>query len=89
MNQLQPAALGRETFENLISKFEIFFEKILGLKEEKAQNDEVVLLGMLELYREYKLNQQYEKVDQIRNYFKANNMVIKDLKHRIDWAWEE
>ena len=89
MNQLQPAALGRETFESLITKFEIFFEKILGLKEEKAQNDEVVLLGMLELYREYKLNQQYEKVDQIRNYFKANNMVIKDLKHRIDWAWEE
>ena len=22
-------------------------------------------------------------------YFKDNGMVIKDLKHRIDWAWEE
>jgi cysteinyl-tRNA synthetase len=89
MNQLMPAALGQEVFEELISKFGIFFTNILGLKEEASQNEEVVLLGMLELYKEYKTNQQYDKVDQIRNYFKSNAMVIKDLKHRIDWAWEE
>lgn len=89
MNQLAPAVLGEETFNELIKNFEVFFTEILGLKEEKSENEEVVFLGMLELYREYKQNQQYDKIDQIRNYFKANAMVIKDLKHRIDWAWEE
>ncbi len=44
---------------------------------------------MLNLYREYKAAQQYDKVDEIRSYFKANGMSIKDMKHRIDWAWEE
>ncbi|HNI12256.1 MAG TPA: cysteine--tRNA ligase, partial [bacterium] len=52
-------------------------------------NSEAVLYGMLNLYREYKANQQYDKVDEIRAYFKANGMSIKDMKHRIDWAYEE
>lgn len=89
MNQLQPAQLGKETFEALIEKYTLFFTEILGLKEEKLADDASVLSGMLELYREYKANQQYDKIDQIRAYFKENSMVIKDLKHRIDWAWEE
>lgn len=89
MNQLAPAAIGKETFESLKKNFVLFFEDILGLKEEKAGNDESVLNGMLTLYKEYKTNQQYDKVDQIRAYFKANAMVIKDMKHKIDWAWEE
>lgn len=87
--QLQPAALGHETYNNLISKFRFFFEDILGLKEEKNGNEESIFSGFLVLYKEFKENQQYDKVDQIRSFFKANNMVIKDLKHRIDWAWEE
>lgn len=89
MNQLAPAALGQETFEALKSNFILFFEDILGLKEEKLGNDESVINGMLTLYKEYKANQQYDKVDQVRAYFKGNNMTIKDMKHRIDWAWEE
>jgi cysteinyl-tRNA synthetase len=89
MNQLAPAALGKDTFEALKSNFVLFFEDILGLKEEKLGNDESVINGMLTLYKEYKANQQYDKVDQVRAYFKGNNMTIKDMKHRIDWAWEE
>jgi cysteinyl-tRNA synthetase len=89
MKQLAPAALGEEVFDKLVKFYVIFIEEILGLKEEQLGNDEVVVLGMLELYREYKANQQYDKVDQIRAYFKANGMTIKDMKHRIDWAWEE
>ena len=89
MNQLQPAAIGEETFNELTDKFVLFIEGILGLKEEKAENSDAVLNGMLNLYREYKANQQYDKVDEIRSYFKANGMAIKDMKHRIDWAWEE
>jgi cysteinyl-tRNA synthetase len=89
MNQLKPAALGEETFSELVRLFSVFIEDILGLKEEKNDSDASVLAGMLELYKEYKSAQQYDKVDQIRAYFKDNGMVIKDLKHRIDWAWEE
>ncbi len=89
MNQLQPSAIGEDTFNLLIEKFVLFIEQILGLKEEKMGDSDAVLHGMLNLYREYKANQQYDKVDEIRAYFKANNMAIKDMKHRIDWAWEE
>ena len=89
MNQLQPAAIGEDTFEKLKTKFVDFIENILGLEEEKPTNDEAVIQGMLELYREHKAKQEYDKVDQIRTYFKANSMSIKDMKHKIDWAWEE
>lgn len=89
MNQLQPAALGEETFNKLKAKYQEFFEEVLGLSEEQNGTDASVLNGMLELYKEYKANRQFDKVDQIRAYFKDNGMVIKDLKHRIDWAWEE
>ena len=89
MNQLQTAAIGEHTFENLTSNFISFIENILGIEEEKPTNDEAVIQGMLELYRDHKVKQEYEKVDQIRTYFKANGMTIKDMKHKIDWAWEE
>lgn len=89
MNQLQPAALGEQNFEDLKKYFLQFTTEILGLEEESLGNDESVIRGMLELYKEYKAAQQYDKVDEIRSYFKANHMVIKDMKHKIDWAWEE
>lgn len=89
MNQLATAAIGEELFEQLISQFQAYFSEILGFTEERNSSEESVLNGMLELYKAYKENRQFDKVDQIRAYFKGNGMVIKDLKHRIDWAWEE
>lgn len=87
-NQLQTSALGPDLFGELKFKFVLFVEEILGLKEEPSQS-EAVLAGMLELYREFKTNQQYDKVDQIRAYFKSQGMAIRDMKHRIDWGYEE
>lgn len=89
MNQLQATQLGQEAFNLLKTTFVQFTEEILGLKEEPNNNSEALLAGLLSLYREYKTNQQYDKVDEIRSYFKANGLVIKDMKHRIDWAYEE
>lgn len=89
MNQLPSAAIGEEAFEDLKKNFIIFIEDILGMFEEKPSNDEAVIKGMLELYKDHKAKQEYDKVDQIRTYFKANSMTIKDMKHQIDWAWEE
>jgi cysteinyl-tRNA synthetase len=89
MEQLQSAELGEETFTKLKENYVIFFEDILGLKSEQLGDGETVVNGMLNLYKEYKEAKNYGKVDEIRAYFKTNNMIIKDLKHRIDWAWDE
>ncbi|RRA98706.1 cysteine--tRNA ligase [Larkinella rosea] len=88
LNQLQPAALGEEVFTQLKDSFIQFMESVLGLIEEKTESN-AVLEGMLTLYREYKEQKQYNKVDQVRSYFKAQGLAIKDMKHRIDWAYEE
>ena len=88
MNQVQAAALGEDLFNTLKKNFVTFFEDVLGLQEEAAEGT-AVLAGMLNLYREYKVAQQYDKVDEVRSYFKNQGLVIRDMKHRIDWAYEE
>ena len=88
MNQLKASALGEELFTKLKHSFVTFMEDVLGLQEEPAQGT-AVLNGMLNLYREYKAAQQYEKVDEVRSYFKNQGLAIRDMKHRIDWAYEE
>jgi cysteinyl-tRNA synthetase len=89
MKQVHPSAIGEENFERLKTSFLLYTKDILGLEEETLGEKESVVKGMLNLYKEYKANQQYDKVDEIRGYFKANQMSIKDMKHTIDWAWEE
>lgn len=87
--QLHPSAIGEEVFEKLKTSFQVFTKDILGLKEESLGDQDAVVSGMLNLYANYKESKQYDKVDEIRGYFKANQMLIKDMKNRIDWAWEE
>jgi len=88
MNQLSYSSLGEEVFALLKEKFVVFIEDILGLKEERTEND-AVLEGMLHLYKSFKESKQYDKIDEIRSYFKAQNLVVKDMKHQIDWGYEE
>ena len=88
MGQLAPAALGEAVFDQLRTSYQTFLNDVLGLTEEGTDN-QPVLSGLLTLYREYKEQKQYDKVDQIRSYFKAQGLAIKDMKHQIDWAYEE
>ncbi|WP_254412801.1 cysteine--tRNA ligase [Dyadobacter diqingensis] len=88
MNQVKSAALGESTFTSLLENFIVFIENVLGLKEELSEGH-AVLDGMLNLYREYKAVQNYEKVDEIRTYFKLQGLAIRDSKLRVDWAYEE
>ncbi len=88
LNQLKPAAIGEETFKDLIYNFLRFFEEALGLKEEPVEG-EAILEGMLNLYREFKSLRKYDKVDEIRSYFKKQGLAIRDSKDKIDWAYEE
>lgn len=88
LNQLPASALGEEVFNLLKTSFVSFMQDVLGLIEE-GNGNQPVLDGLLSLYREYKEQRQYDKVDQIRSYFKAQGLAIKDMKHQIDWAYEE
>ena len=86
--QLHPSALGEALFEELKGSFISYLQDLLGLMEEQPTGDEM-LKGMLTLYKEFKEAKQYEKVDEIRSYFKSQGLVIRDLKTRIDWAYDE
>lgn len=89
MGQVQTAQIGVASFNNLKDKFTTIIEDILGILEEKNNSIESLVQGMLSLYKEYKEVKQYDKIDEIRICFKANGLVIKDMKNRIDWAYEE
>ncbi len=89
MLQVKPAQLGEEVFNKLKTSYMTFLSNILGLEEERNQAFEPLIDGLLDLYRDFKTQKQYDKVDQVRSVFKQNGLVIKDLKHKIDWAYEE
>lgn len=87
--QLTTAQLGQEAFGALKTTFVTLVEDVLGLLEEKPDDADDLTAGLLDLYREFKLSKQYDKVDQIRATFRASGLVIKDLKTGVDWAYEE
>ena len=86
--QLQAAALGKETFHLLKEIFLLFVNEVLGLKEE---NPEIsgLLPNLLTMYKEFKAEKQYHKVDEIRAMFKKAGLVIRDLKTGPEWAYDE
>ncbi|AWW30401.1 cysteine--tRNA ligase [Echinicola strongylocentroti] len=87
--QLEAAALGKEVFEKLIQTFIVFVEDILGLVEEKSDKQQALLELLLKLYKEAKLAKDYDKVDEIRAALKSIGIVVKDMKEKVDWAYEE
>ncbi len=87
--QLKSSQLGAAVFDTLKSEFVTIIEDVLGIKEELENNTEQLANQMLSLYSEFKAQKAYDKVDQIRAFFKANKLVIKDMKTRVDWAYEE
>ncbi|WP_162341172.1 cysteine--tRNA ligase [Cyclobacterium salsum] len=87
--QLHPAQLGEEAFNELIQTYRSFISEILGLKEEKGDNQEQLLQVILDLYSRAKTARDYQKVDQIRAGLKDAGLIIKDMKDKIDWGYEE
>ncbi|MCH7401027.1 cysteine--tRNA ligase [Belliella kenyensis] len=87
--QLHPAHFGKEVFENMINTYSTFITEILGLSEEKPNNQEGLLEVLLKLYGEAKTARDYARVDEIRNSLKSLGIVVKDMKDKIDWAYEE
>nr|WP_113923070.1 cysteine--tRNA ligase [Cognataquiflexum aquatile] len=87
--QLNVAVFGKDIFDQMIQTYVIFVEKILGLKEEVANNQQGLLEVLLKLYTESKTARNYAKVDEIRVGLKELGIVVKDMKDKIDWAYEE
>ena len=87
--QLSSAALGEEVFTRLKDTFITFVVDILGLMEEKSDVQDPMLDLLLKLYSESKTARDYAKVDEIRSGLKEMGFVVKDMKDKIDWAYEE
>jgi cysteinyl-tRNA synthetase len=87
--QLTFEQLGAAGFDALKTNYISFLEDVLGLLEEFPENQDQLIKGMLALYQDFKANRQYDKVDEIRASFKSMGLLIKDMKTRIDWGYEE
>jgi cysteinyl-tRNA synthetase len=87
--QLAPAALGKQVFNQMLETYQTFVVDILGLVEEKGEVQEGLLNLLLNQYTEAKTARNYAKVDEIRSGLKAMGILVKDMKDRIDWAYEE
>ena len=89
-NPAKITTISEEIFAELKEKFVLFFEEILGLKEETPKGAFYVLLdGLMAQYRLAKEEKAYHKVDAIRANLKSIGVVVKDMKHSIDWAYDE
>jgi cysteinyl-tRNA synthetase len=86
--QKPTGAIEQELLDKLINTFKVFFSDVLGLVEEHYISAEGTVASLLEIYKEAKENKQYDKVDQIRAYLKKEGVAVKDMKGKVDWAYE-
>lgn len=77
------------TFDLMKKTYIAFVEEIFGLREENETNLADVMNVFLEIYKEAKHNKNFEQVDRLRSHFKSLGVVVKDMKTKIDWSYEE
>lgn len=81
--------LDAKTFDLIKTTYTTFVEDIFGLKEENSTDLAQVMSVFLEIYKEAKHNKNFEQVDKLRNHFKSLGVVVKDMRDKIDWSYEE
>jgi len=81
--------LGEALFNKLKQTYIDFVETILGLKEEDPSEFITMVDAMMEIYKQAKFRKDFEKVDEIRAALKKNGVIVKDMKTKIEWAYEE
>ncbi len=86
---LKFAALGEDVFNKIKQTYIEFVEDILGLKEEEPAAFNQVIDSMVEIYKQAKFRKDFDKVDEIRAALKQNGVIVKDMKTKIEWAYEE
>ena len=82
-------SLKPEIIIQLKQVYKSFFTEVLGLQDEADEQFKSLADEFLQIYKVAKAEKQYDKVDQIRAVFKSKGLVIKDMKHGIDWGYEE
>ena len=87
--QLKFGEIGQNTFNKMKDTFLQFSKDVLGLKVEKNVDYQSLLQTILEEYKDAKYNRDFERVDKLRGELKAEGIVIKDMKDRFEWAFEE
>ena len=88
-SSLLPSTIGETAFSELINTYITFVEDVLGLQEEQTASPNHLIESLITAYKEAKSNKQYDKVDAIRASLKENRIILKDMKDRVDWAYEE
>jgi len=83
------AEIGAETFNKMKQTYIDFVVDVLGLKEEDPAEFKEMIESMMEIYRQAKFRKDFDKVDEIRAALKENGIIVRDLKSKIDWAYEE
>jgi cysteinyl-tRNA synthetase len=86
---LQFGELGEELFNKVKQTYIEFVEDVLGLQEEEPSEFNAVIDSMLEIYKQAKFRKDFAKVDEIRAALKENGVIVKDMKTKIEWAYEE
>lgn len=86
---LDASTLDQETFERMQQTYKSFVIDVLGLKEENSADKEGLIQTLLKIYGEAKVSKDYDKVDEIRSELKTQGIIIKDMKHGVEWALEE
>jgi cysteinyl-tRNA synthetase len=86
---LKMEAIGKETFTRMKDTFLGFAENVLGLKHESNLDGQALVQVILNEYKEAKESRNFAKVDDLRAQLKAQGVVVKDMKDKIDWAFEE
>ena len=81
--------IGQEVFEKMMDTYITFIEEVLGLKEEQPEDYQGLMHIIVSLYADAKRAKEYEKVDAIRANLKGFGIVLKDMKDKVDWAYEE
>ena len=89
---LQVASLSEKVFTEMKKTYIVFVEDILGLKEEKSNNPNLlndVIDVLLVMYKNAKETKDFATVDLIRKKVKQEGIVIKDTKNGAEWSYEE
>lgn len=87
--QLKLGQIGKDNFQLMKNTFLTFTEDILGLKLESELEANKLIDVVLKEYKEAKTNKNYQKVDELRSQLKELGIIVKDMKTKIDWAFEE
>jgi cysteinyl-tRNA synthetase len=81
--------ISENTFISMKKMYIEIVEDVLGLNEESSVNVNQLVESFLEFYKEAKEQKDYAKIDVIRASLKLQGIVLKDMKDRIDWAYDE